>query len=83
MSAAFDALPDAEQGAIAERISEALWGHFRRPPVTVPGVTLDDVETLDATNHRISGTVDETPFCCDSGDRSGFVMLAWGDEEAP
>jgi hypothetical protein len=83
MSAAFDALPDAEQGEIAERISEALWGHYSSPPVTVPGVILDDVEMLDVTNHRITGTVDETPFCCDSGDRSGFVMLAWGDELAP
>ena len=77
MSPAFAALPDAEQESIAERISEALWGHYRRPRVSVPGVSLDDVEELDVTNHRITGTINETPFCCDSGDRAGFVMREW------
>jgi len=81
MSSVFDSLSEAFQGEIAERINEALFAHYRE--ATVPGVVLEDVQMINAANHRITGTVDDVEFCCDSGDMSGFVMIAWGDEPMP
>jgi len=81
-SPTFDALPDAEQGAIAERINEALFAYYRHPRQTVPGVTLDDVVMINAANHRLYGEIDETSFCCEIGDMNGFLMESWGDEPA-
>ena len=80
MSPTFDALPDAEQGTIAERISEALFAYYRYPRQTVSGVTLDDVVMINAANHRIYGEIDGVSFCCQSGDMNGFLMESWGDE---
>ena len=77
-SPTFDALPAAEQDAIAERIGDAFLAHFDGG--TVPGVTLDDVVTINTANHRIYGEIDGILFSCQTGDMSGFLMESWGDE---
>ena len=77
-SPTFATLPDAEQTALGDRINSALIGHFHGE--TEPGVTLDDVVTINAANHRIYGEIDGVSFCCQIGDRAGFLMDSWGDE---
>lgn len=72
----FDELPNAEQADIGERISAALIGHFHGQ--AEPGVTLDEVITINAANHRIIGEIDGVPFCCENGDIGGFRMVTWG-----
>ena len=81
MNTDFDQLSDDEQTTIGERISEALICHYQGG--TVDGVTLNEVFMINAANHRVTGEIDDIPFCVEIGDIGGFCVITWGEWPEP